>query len=303
MDINYPLIWNDLQNWNINIDLHRTSFYFVFVHKFFFQDMINDWSSRTMSDLRSFVPYIYSINLKGSDIEAILPCNQHNWIDTHTLENNSFFEVLAGRGELKFDLVFDQFLPTTTNYVLDIKLSDGCARFIVPPSNNNLTLLKILRKKLRYVTPKNGEQTVFERKNWSKFNIDKSADSVDSARADADATTEKLHAENQTRRGSTGLGKKNSFKKAKSSPASQPNGTSGGNYYASGVPSSSSSSKQSKKIKFVPQQRTCHFSENWFECWQASNVSIYVNFEYHPCPILEWNRNGIYCIFLGSCII
>jgi hypothetical protein len=116
--------------------------------------MINDWSSRHMSDLRSFVPYIYSIALNGKDIEAILSCNQHNWIDTHTLENNSFFEVLAARGELKFDLKFDQFLPPITNYLLDIQLSEGFARFIIPPLNSNLALLKILKKKIRYVTTK-----------------------------------------------------------------------------------------------------------------------------------------------------
>ena len=303
VDINYPLIWNDLQTWNINIDLQKTSFYFVFVHKFFFQDMINDWSSRHMSDLRSFVPYIYSIALKGNDIEAILPCNQHNWIDTHTLENNSFFEVLAARGHFKFDLKFDQFLPPVTNYLLDIQLYEGCARFIVPPSNSNLALLKILKKKLKYVTAKNGEQTVFERKNWSKFNQNKVADNIDvngtiNNSNNPDETQEKKkQSETQNRRASSSLNKKNSFKKSKSNPSIQTNNEANPIVVNNNNSNSSSSSKHNKKIKFVPQQKSNHFSENWFECMQASNVSVLVDFEYNPCPILDWNIKGKICKF------
>lgn len=89
VDINYPLIWNETQTWNINIDLTKASTYFVFYHKNLFQDLINDWSSRMMSDLRNFVPYVYKINVVANDLEAILPCNQHNWVDTTNIENNS----------------------------------------------------------------------------------------------------------------------------------------------------------------------------------------------------------------------
>ena len=265
------------------------------MHKFFFQDMINDWSSRTMSDIRSFVPYIYSINLKGNEIEAILPCNQHNWIDTHTLENNSFFEVLANRSQLKFDLNFEQFLPPTTNYILDIKLNEGCARFIVPPSNSNLALLKILKKKLRYVTPKNGEQTLFDRKHWSKFNQNKVSDNVDSAMNGAinaeDTSEQRNQLENQSRRVSGGLNKKSSFRKNKSN-SSPHSGTGSENNNIS----HSSNSKHNKKTKFIPQQKSTHFSENWFECMQASNVSVVVDFSYNPCPLLDWNRTGNACL-------
>jgi hypothetical protein len=88
VDINYPLRWNDLQTWNVNLDFYKSTVYFVFYHKIFFQDLINDWSSRYMADIRSFMPYIYDIKLRASQMEFILPCNQHNWIDVNILENN-----------------------------------------------------------------------------------------------------------------------------------------------------------------------------------------------------------------------
>jgi hypothetical protein len=89
VDINYPLQWNDQQFWNVNIDFYHGSAFFVFYFKNFFQELINDWSSRHMSDVRKFVPYLYTIKLNCTECEVILPCNQHNWIDTTVLENNS----------------------------------------------------------------------------------------------------------------------------------------------------------------------------------------------------------------------
>ena len=90
IQINYPLVWNDMQTWNVDIELTRASVFFVFYHKIFFQNMINDWSSRNMADIRFFVPYVYKFNLRVTDLEVILPCNQYNWIDVHRLDNNGW---------------------------------------------------------------------------------------------------------------------------------------------------------------------------------------------------------------------
>ena len=88
INIAYPLRWNEMQIWNVDLDFTRTSVYFVFFHKIFFQDLINDWSGRYMADIRTFAPYIYDIKMRANEIEIILPCNQHNWIDVNILENN-----------------------------------------------------------------------------------------------------------------------------------------------------------------------------------------------------------------------
>ena len=81
----YPLIWNDIQRWKIDIELIKSYLFIVYYHRNYFQDLINDWSSRQMADIRSFVPYIYEIDLKAKDIEVILPFNEHNWIDVNNL--------------------------------------------------------------------------------------------------------------------------------------------------------------------------------------------------------------------------
>jgi hypothetical protein len=123
VDIHYPLIWNDLQTWDINIELCRATVFLVFQHKFFFQDLINDWSSKTIADLRNFVPYIYNINTNVTDLEVLLPSNQHNWIDTQFLENNAFLALLTPNATIKTSLSFEDYLPEKTTIKLEIKVS------------------------------------------------------------------------------------------------------------------------------------------------------------------------------------
>ena len=35
-----------------------------------------------------------------------------------------------------------------------------------------------------------------------------------------------------------------------------------------------------------------HLEKNWIECWQAKNASCKLSFEYHPCPVLDWNNES-----------
>jgi hypothetical protein len=97
--------------------------FLVFQHKFFFQDLINDWSSKTIADLRNFVPYIYNINTNVTDLEVLLPSNQHNWIDTQFLENNAFLALLTPNATIKTSLSFEDYLPEKTTIKLEIKVS------------------------------------------------------------------------------------------------------------------------------------------------------------------------------------
>ena len=37
VDIHYPLVWNDLQTWDISLELSKATVFLVFQHKYFFQ--------------------------------------------------------------------------------------------------------------------------------------------------------------------------------------------------------------------------------------------------------------------------
>ncbi len=99
-----------------------------------------------MADIRTFAPYIYDIKLRANDLEFILPCGQHNWIDVSVLENNSkwnvglfvqlaldfvliilfliiaFFEILAKKVSMNIAFVFDDFYEEKTNIKMDLKV-------------------------------------------------------------------------------------------------------------------------------------------------------------------------------------
>lgn len=135
----------------------------------------------------------------------------------------------------------------------------------MPPTNSYLTLLKILRKNLRYIPFEGAEKFTFDSKKWSQFN---QADLV------TDTSTTNL---NKTK--SSGLISKDSFRINKNN--SKQNKTTKDN----------SNNNNNNFNEFASQNSiNNHFQENWFECWQAKNASILLNFEYHPCPILDWNK-------------
>ena len=41
--MNYPLSWNNHQEWLFGFVGTKTTFNFIYAHKFFFQDLIDDW--------------------------------------------------------------------------------------------------------------------------------------------------------------------------------------------------------------------------------------------------------------------
>lgn len=55
----YPLIWNDHQLWEISLTGCKATVNLIFNHKWFFQDLIDDWSSKQRPDLMNLVPYTY----------------------------------------------------------------------------------------------------------------------------------------------------------------------------------------------------------------------------------------------------
>lgn len=48
-----------------------------------FEDLINEWTSESIPDLHTFIPYTWEFNVRITDsAELILALNDKNWIDT-----------------------------------------------------------------------------------------------------------------------------------------------------------------------------------------------------------------------------
>ncbi|CAH0548963.1 unnamed protein product [Brassicogethes aeneus] len=112
----YPLVWNDHQLWEINLTGCKATVNLIFFHKWFFTDLINDWSSKQRPDLMHFVPYTWRFGLTLKHCELITLVNQYNWIDCSSVGQRNRLEntqlaLCAHFLHLSFDLPFDEFLP------------------------------------------------------------------------------------------------------------------------------------------------------------------------------------------------
>lgn len=77
----YPLDWNAAQKWHLSLTGTKATLHIIYEHRYFFQDLINDWSSRTPPDLLAHVPYTWLLNFCLKEFELVTVANQYNWID------------------------------------------------------------------------------------------------------------------------------------------------------------------------------------------------------------------------------
>ena len=80
--MHYPMFWNDHQEWIFSFVATKVSVRFIYAVKWFFQDLVEDWSSKSPPDLLYFVPYVWKFKFQFKQFELLAPTNEFNWIDT-----------------------------------------------------------------------------------------------------------------------------------------------------------------------------------------------------------------------------
>ena len=79
--------------------------HFIFAHKWYFQDLIDDWSAKSPPDLLYFVPYTWKFQFICKKFELVTSGNEYNWIDTSsTNQENALLAVCGEHLNIKFDL-------------------------------------------------------------------------------------------------------------------------------------------------------------------------------------------------------
>ena len=60
-------------------------------------DLTDDWSSKAVPDIYSFVPFTWTVNLIVKQFELITLANEYNWMDTssHNQENSQCYVCLS----------------------------------------------------------------------------------------------------------------------------------------------------------------------------------------------------------------
>ena len=94
--------------------------HFIFAHKWYFQDLIDDWAAKNPPDLLYFVPYTWKFQFICKKFELVTSGNEYNWIDTSsTNQENALLAVCGEHLNLKFDLPSTEFLPTSIPFYLN----------------------------------------------------------------------------------------------------------------------------------------------------------------------------------------
>ncbi|XP_061939071.1 bridge-like lipid transfer protein family member 1 isoform X15 [Apis cerana] len=149
----YPIKWNDHQEWMLNLTGCKATANLVYSHKEFFQDMINDWASKARPDILHFVPYTWKFNLLLKEFELITLCNEYNWIDCSSQNQENAHIAFCGEFfELSFDLPFVDYLPITIPLRFWIQGESVDLSFYLPEVNTSRTILLALNKNAKIMT-------------------------------------------------------------------------------------------------------------------------------------------------------
>ncbi|KRX43993.1 Protein kinase C iota type, partial [Trichinella murrelli] len=133
LDITYPQLWTESQNWNFQFNLSNTTFWFVFCHRNFFVDLLNDWSDCEPVDLYRFFPYQVRVGFGFENLEIVFVTNLYNWIDTSSQEVENWLTLLyVCHGEMELVLPFERFDPSTMTIPLRASVGEGVVRCHVP---------------------------------------------------------------------------------------------------------------------------------------------------------------------------
>jgi hypothetical protein len=181
------------------------------------------------------------------------------------------------------------------NLTILLQVSDACARFILPPTNKNLTQLKILRKNIKYISFNNLNETKFESKNhWSQFKTSSQAVPIIPVNSSQSSTAlNDLDAKNSSEEmmnSKTPRTPKPSTKSARLSTVAEtatPKAAKSTNVRFTFTPHSTNNAANLLK------SNESHMQDNWIECWQTKNAEVSIQFEFYLCPVLDWSNDKL----------
>ncbi|XP_050552072.1 transmembrane protein KIAA1109 homolog isoform X4 [Spodoptera frugiperda] len=148
----YPLVWNHHQCWQLSLTGCKATTHLVYTHIDFFQDLINDWSTKARPDILHFVPYTWKISLLLKECEVVTVSNQYNWIDcSSTNQENNHVAFCGDLLDVSFDLPFVDFLPDVIPLKIWVQGEAVDMSLYLPEVNTSKLLLLSLDKNMKLV--------------------------------------------------------------------------------------------------------------------------------------------------------
>lgn len=142
-DLSYPLKWNALHPWRINIEGEAPELFILRDHIFLLIDLVGDWASGPPADFHTFVPYKYVLNLSFNDFKIYINTNDSNIINNPSDVDDNTFLVLWGKGlSANIEIPLSSFRPTRNRVTFDANANNGGMKLYTPAWNTYHTFLK-----------------------------------------------------------------------------------------------------------------------------------------------------------------
>lgn len=141
-DLSYPLKWNELHSWGVDIQSESSEVFLLRDHVFLLTDLVDDWTSGPSADFYNFIPYHYSINLGFQDFQLYINANDANIINNPSdIDDNTFTIVYGKTLSAALAIPSKFFRPTHSQIEFNIDGHDGGIRLRTPPWNTYRTFL------------------------------------------------------------------------------------------------------------------------------------------------------------------
>lgn len=141
-DLSYPLKWNELHSWRIDLHAHNPEIFLLRDHVFLLTDLVSDWVSGPPSDFHTFVPFDYAINLQLNGFKLYLNANDRNIINNPADIEDNIFTMLYGKDlSAAIGIPLRTFRSPRTQVSFDVKANDGGMEVFSPPWNTYQTFL------------------------------------------------------------------------------------------------------------------------------------------------------------------
>lgn len=142
-DLSYPLKWNSLHSWKIDIQGDAPELFILRDHIFLFTDLVGDWAFGPPADFHTFIPYKYVLNLTFNDFQIYINTNDSNIINNPSDVDDNTFLVLWGKGlGANVEIPLSSFRPARNRVTFDANAHNGGMKLYTPAWNTYHTFLE-----------------------------------------------------------------------------------------------------------------------------------------------------------------
>ncbi|KAL8725487.1 MAG: hypothetical protein Q9166_007325 [cf. Caloplaca sp. 2 TL-2023] len=142
-DLSYPLRWNDMRQWAIELDAAGLELFMLRDHIFLFTDLVGDWTAGASENFYTFVAFTYTMRLQLHDFRLHFNANDSNVIsDPASMQENTFLTIWGEDLFASLKLPLTSFRPPRNRISFDIDAQNGGFKLSRPLWNTQHVFLR-----------------------------------------------------------------------------------------------------------------------------------------------------------------